>query len=93
MAGHDGVRSGRNRRAKRHQLQVFQTFAARRNHRQVDVGIRRSVAVPREMLGRGQCTAVRDALYERGHKLPDALRIFSERSRINDGIGRVVVYV
>ena len=45
------------------------------------------------MFGGGQRTVVLDAFHEGGNKLRYTVRIFPERSRIDDGISRIIVYI
>ena len=93
MSGHDTAHASGNRGAKGNELQMLQALAVRGNHRQIDVRIRSGVTVSREMFRGSQRSVVFGSFHERGHKFRDALRILSERPRIDDRIPRIVVYV
>ena len=54
MSGHHAANSGRDRGTEGNQFQRIQPRAIGANHRQVNVRIRRGVAVTGEMFCRGQ---------------------------------------
>src|SRR6266446_9287351 len=63
------------------------------NHRQINVRICGGVAVSGKMFGGGQAAILADAANKLAYKLRDALRILPERSRVDDRIAGIVVYV
>src|ERR1700723_3117112 len=93
MAGHDAVGSGGDCRAERNQLQALEAFAVGVNDREVDVRISGGVAMTRKMFCRREAAIFLYAMHEGGHVLGNFLRIFAERTRVDDGIIRIVVYV
>ena len=72
---------------------MLQAVAVRVNHRQINVRIGSRIAVPREMLCRGQPAVVFDAFHKRRNKFCDALGILSERPRVDDRISGVIVHI
>ena len=74
MAGHDAADSRGNRGAEGNQFEMFEAILVGANHRQIDVRIRGSVAVPGEMLGGGQAAVFFHAAHESGDEFGDALR-------------------
>src|SRR6266850_275345 len=93
MSGHDAARTRGNRRAERNQLESAQARAVRTNHWQINVRIRRGVAVTGKMFCSGEPAVFFDAAHERGDKLGDARGIFAKRSRVDDRIAGIVIHI
>ena len=93
MARHDRADARRNRGAERRQLERLKPLAARADHRQIEMRVRRRISVTRKMLGRGQRAIFLHAAHKLRHEFRHASRVFTERARVDDRIARIVVDV
>ena len=93
MRGHHGIHTRLDGPPERNELETVQPEAVRFDYRQLDVRIRAGIPVSRKVLaGRHQPTRVH-APDHRGPERRDSLRVLSEGSRVDDGVGGVAVDV
>src|SRR5260370_35665117 len=93
MPGHDAVDLSRNRSAEGNKSQTIQSRGVGANHRKINVRVSSGVAVARKMFGGRQAAVFLHATDELTHKFGDTLRIFTEGSRVDDGVSRIIVYI
>src|SRR6202041_2815202 len=93
MPGHYGTNTRGNRGAERNQFDSFQFFPAPRNGGRREMRVDTDISVAGEMFCARQAAIFFNAADELRNVLGDALRIFAERTNIDDGIVGVVVDV
>ena len=93
VRGHHHPGAGLDSGAKRDELQRGQARPVRADDRQPHMRIHVGVAVPGEVLRRGDRAADLRAAHERRREPRDPLRVLTERASVDDGVRRVVVDV
>ena len=93
VSRHDGVHPGLHRLPERHQLHGVEPVPVRRNHRKVQVRVGPGVPVSREVLRRGEHTALVCPLDVRGPQPGHGGRVLTEGARVDNGVVGVRVDV
>ena len=90
---HDGVDSGRDGLAERRQFDRVQARPVPGDLGQAEMGVSCGITVAGEMLGGGHHSSGARSPDVGGDQISDLFGIFSERTRIDDGIRRIGVDV
>src|ERR1700722_20614756 len=93
MPGHYGTNTRGNRGTERNQFDSFQFSPAPRNGRERKMRIHADISVAGKMFCARQAAIFFNSADELRDVFGDALRIFAERTNIDDGIVGVVVDV
>lgn len=93
VSGHDGAGAGGNPDAKGRQLDLIQPLARMLDRGQTGVRVDVGIAVAGKVLEGRYHAALGESANVRRRETPDRLRRLAERTRVDDGIARVVVDV
>src|SRR5882762_11094004 len=93
MPRHDAVNLHGDSGSEGNKFKLIKASAVGTNHREIDVRVCRRVAVAWKMLGRRQSAIFPHAANKLRNKFRYARRIFSKRSRVDDGISWIIVYI
>src|SRR6266478_3556798 len=93
MPRHDAVNLHGDSSAEGNKFKLIKASAVGTNHREINMRVGGRIAVAWKMFGRRQSAIFPHAANELAHKLGDALWIFAKRSRVDDRICGIIVYI